>query len=160
MLEKYKPMSSLMFFHIPVVEVKTAYDQYIANGRELGDGINSFTGHDGEQDEVVYPSDKPSNLFDRVKELGNTKAMFFGHDHFNNFVMDYQGVILSYGHSIDYIAYGDIGTKGYQRGCTVITVTPDGEFDETHIVHENYYQEKYNSLDEMAEMDMYPHFDK
>lgn len=160
MLEEYKPMSSLMFFHIPLTEVKSAYDQYVANGRELGDGINSFTGHDGEEGDVVFPSDKPSKLFDTVRSTGNTKAMFFGHDHFNNFVMDYQGVIFSYGYSVDYIAYGDIGSKGYQRGCTVITVTPDGVFDESHISHQNYYQEKYNSLDEKAEMDMYPYFDK
>ena len=99
-------------------------------------------------------------LFEKALELGNTKAFFFGHDHFNNFVMDYKGVLFSYGFSIDYIAYGDIGNKGYQRGCTVLTLTPDGEFGAENIVHENYYQDKYQPLYEKEVVDMYPYFDK
>ena len=153
MIEQYNPKSSLMFFHIPLVEVKTAYDKYIENGRKLGDGVNSFTGVDGETGAVVFPSDKPSNLFDTVKAIGNTKGIFFGHDHFNNFVMDYEGVIFSYGYSVDYIAYGNIGSKGAQRGCTVLTITPDGEFDESNISHENYYQDKYQPLNEKDALD-------
>ena len=61
---------------------------------------------------------------------------------------------MSYGYTIDYIAYGDIGNKGYQRGCTVINLNADtGMVD---ITHENYYQEKYQSLDEMKGLDMDP----
>ena len=160
MLERYQPKNSLMFFHIPVAEVKVGYDQYIENGRELGDGVISFSGHDGETGDVVFPSKLGDDLFEVAKEIGNTKAMFFGHDHFNNFVMNYGGIIFSYGYSVDYIAYGDIGEKGYQRGCTVLTITPDGEFDESNIAHENYYQDKYQPLYEKENVDMYPYFDK
>ncbi len=160
MINLYQPKSSLMFFHIPLGEVKEAYDEYIANGRELNDDITSFTGHDGDEDEVVYSSKLENGLFEKVVELGNTKAMFFGHDHFNNFVMNYKGVIFSYGYSIDYMAYGDIGSKGYQRGCTVINIGADGSFNESNIVHENYYQDKYPSLYEKEVVDMYPYFDK
>jgi hypothetical protein len=140
-----------MFFHIPLAEVKDGYDEYVANGRELTDNVTLFEGNDGEQGDVVFPSALGDNLFEKICEIGNTQAIFFGHDHFNNFVMEYKGVKFVYGHSVDYIAYGDIGTRGYQRGCTVINSKPDGEID---IIHENYYQEKYGSLDEKEGMDM------
>ena len=157
MMELYSPKSSLMFFHIPLGEVKEGYYQYIDNGRELGNEVNSFTGHDGENGEVVYSSNVTDNLFETVERLGNTKAMFFGHDHYNNFVMNYRGVIFSYGYSVDYTAYFGIKKEGYQRGCTVLTITPDGEFDESNISHENYYQDKYQPLYEKEVVDMTPH---
>lgn len=160
MLREYQPKSSYMFFHIPVTEVKEGYDKYIENDRNTGDGVNSFEGNDGEEGDVVFPSKIGDDLFETALELGNTRAMFFGHDHFNNFVMDFKGMIFSYGYSVDYIAYGDIGSKGFQRGCTVITFTPDGQFDRSNISHENYYQDKYQPLYEKEVVDMYPYFDK
>ena len=150
-INTYQPKNSMLFFHIPLAEVKEAYDEYVANGRELTDNVLGFTGNDGEKDDVVYPSKLGDGLFEKVLELGNTKAMFFGHDHFNNFDLNYKGIIFSYGHSIDYIAYGDIGSKGYQRGCSVVTISPNGEFN---ITHENYYQDKYQPLYEKETVDM------
>ncbi len=150
-INTYQPKSSMLFFHIPLAEVKVAYDEYVANGRELTDNVLGFTGNDGEKDDVVYPSKLGDDLFEKVLELGNTKAMFFGHDHFNNFVLDYKGVTFSYGYSVDYIAYGDIGSKGYQRGCSVVSIYQNGEFD---ITHENYYQDKYQPLYEKETVDM------
>ena len=158
MIELYEPKGSLMFFHIPLMEVKQAYDEYVANGRQLTDDITDFSGHDGEEEEVVYCSRLEEQLFEKVVELGNTQYMFFGHDHFNNFVMEYKGVTFSYGYSVDYIAYGDIGNKGYQRGCTVITIGEDPEL--ITVTHENYYQSKYDPLYEKEVVDMYPYFDK
>ena len=81
--------------------------------------------------------------------------MFNGHDHLNNFVMEYKGVTFSYGYSIDYMAYSNIASKGYQRGCTVIVLDAENPLD-VNVTHENYYQKKYNSLDEMKEVDMDP----
>ena len=150
-INTYQPKNSMLFFHIPLAEVKEAYDEYVANGRELTDNVLGFTGNDGEKDDVVYPSKLGDGLFEKVLELGNTKAMFFGHDHFNNFVLKYKGITFSYGYSVDYIAYGDIGSKGYQRGCSVVTVSPDGEFS---ITHENYYQDKYQPIYEKETVDM------
>ena len=161
MIELYNPKNSLMFFHIPLREVKFGYDEFVANGRENTENVTWFGGLDGEEgDIVVYASEVEDVLFEKIEELGNTCAIFFGHDHFNNFVMEYKGVIFSYGHSVDYIAYGDIGNKGYQRGCTVITLGADGEFDASDIVHENYYQDKYVSLYQKETVDMYPYFDR
>ena len=69
--------------------------------------------------------------------------MFCGHDHLNNIVLNYKGVDLTYNYSIDYLAYIGISKQGDQRGCTVVTVNPDGSYEQ---VHENYYQDKYVSL--------------
>ena len=93
--------------------------------------------------------------FETVLELGNTKGMFFGHDHLNNFVLNYKGVLFSYGYSIDYSAYnGDLENIGLQRGCAILTLTPDGEFNAEDIVHENYYQDKYQPLYEKENVEM------
>lgn len=135
---------SLMFMHIPLLEVKHAYDEYVNNGWQ-------FDGYDGEDDPTVYSSRTDTELFEAVVELGSTQALFFGHDHLNNFVLEYKGVTLSYGYSIDYLAYSDIDGEGYQRGCTVITCSPSGEAE---ITHENYYQDKYPALYEKESVNM------
>ena len=133
---------SLMFMHIPLREVKYAYDEYVNNGRD-------FEGYVGEDDPIVFSSRTDEELFETVVELGSTQALFFGHDHLNSFVLEYKGVTLAYGYSIDYLAYSGIDEKGYQRGCTVITCSPSGEAE---ITHENYYQDKYPTLYEKEDL--------
>lgn len=158
-INAYDPMSSLLFFHIPLGEVKDAYDEYVANGRTDTENTKWIYGVDGEDRsaEVVYASRLEDEFFEKILELGNTKGMFFGHDHCNNFVVDYKGVLCSYGYSIDYSAYGgDLENKGLQRGCATLTLTPDGEFTAENIVHENYYQDKYQPLYEKETVDMTP----
>lgn len=161
MTELYSPRSSLLFFHIPLTEVKDAYLEYIENGRNVTENVTYFDGHDGEEDGAVCCPDTEEELFETLLSLCEKNdmsgAMFFGHDHFNNYVMEYKGITLSYGYSVDYMAYGDIGSKGYQRGCTVINASADGGFE---IIHENYYQDKYQPLYEKEKVDMYPYFDK
>ena len=142
---------SLMFMHIPLREVKAAYDEYIANGRKDSENVKYVRGFDGETDEVVYCSRTDEMLFETVLEKGSTKGLFFGHDHLNNFVLEYKGVTLAYGYSLDYLAYSGIDTRGYQRGCTIITCLSNGD---TTISHENYYQDKYAPLYEKETVDM------
>ena len=81
-------------------------------------------------------------MFETVLEMGSTDSIFCGHDHVNTYSVDYKGVRLTYGMSIDYLAYIGISKKGAQRGCTVITYS-DGGFE---CVAENYYQDKYVTL--------------
>ena len=145
-----KPLKSLLFMHIPLGEVKDAYNEYVNNNRQNSDNVIYHGGHDGEGGKMVYCSDMEDDMFETVLDLGSTEAIFYGHDHYNNFVLEYKGVKLSYGYSIDYAAYFGIGSRGYQRGCTVITVG-DGE---SEIDHENYYQDKYESLYPKEEVDM------
>jgi hypothetical protein len=142
---------SLAFFHIPLLEVREAYWEYVNNGSQNTADCKFIKGNPGEKDPVVFPSETKTALFDTMVELGSTQGMFYGHDHLNNFVMEYKGIIMSYGYSIDYFAYGGIDRYGYQRGCQMITVHPDGSFD---IIHENYYQDKYVPLYEKEDVDM------
>lgn len=142
---------SLAFFHIPLLEVREAYWEYVNNGCQNTENVKFIKGNPGEKDPVVFPSETKTALFDTMVELGSTQGMFYGHDHLNNFVLEYKGIIMSYGYSIDYFAYGGIDGYGYQRGCQMITVHPDGSFD---IIHENYYQDKYVPLYEKEDVDM------
>ena len=145
---------SLMFMHIPLTEVKAAYDEYVGNNRKDTENVQYKEGFDGETDEVVYCSRTDVELFETVLAKGSTQALFYGHDHLNNFVLEYKGIILSYGYSIDYLAYSGIDEQGYQRGCTIITCAPDGTANYTH---ENYYQDKYEPLYEKEIVNMEPY---
>ena len=142
---------SLAFFHIAIPEYKTAWDEYRANDFKDTENVKYIYGKAGEKDYSVYTSEYNYGFFDKVQELGSTQGMFCGHDHLNNFSIDYQGVRLTYGYSIDYLAYTGIMKFGLQRGCTVIDIAPDGSF-ESHL--ENYYQDKYQAAKEKEQVDM------
>ena len=142
---------SLAFFHIAIPEYKEAWDEYTANNCQDTENVKYYYGKAGETNLVVYTSEHNYGFFDKVKELGSTQGMFCGHDHMNNFSVNYKGIRLSYGYSIDYLAYAGIMKFGLQRGCTVINITPDGKFD-SHL--ENYYQDKYKAVNEKEQVDL------
>lgn len=142
---------SLAFFHIAIPEYKTAWDEYRANDFNDTENVKYIYGKAGEKDYSVYTSEYNYGFFDKVKELGSTQGMFCGHDHLNNFSIDYKGVRLTYGYSIDYLAYSGIMKFGLQRGCTIIDIAPDGSF-ESHL--ENYYQDKYQTAKEKEQVDL------
>jgi hypothetical protein len=54
-----------------------------------------------------------------------------GHDHLNTLSITYQGIRLTYGMSIDYIAYVPTLKWKTQRGGTIIEINNDGSFDVT-----------------------------
>ena len=149
-IEDFTAVQSLIFVHIPLMETREAYFDYLENEGDTEDTKHLF-GKVGEEDPYVYCSEIEEEMFETMLELGSTGAMFFGHDHLNNIVLDYKGIIFSYGYSVDYFAYIGIDKLGSQRGCTVINCATDASFE---IIHENYYQDKYGSLDEMKQVDM------
>ena len=55
--------------------------------------------------------------------------MFCGHDHYNNMSLEYEGVRLTYGMSIDYLAMPGIEKDTAQRGGELITIHRDGSWD-------------------------------
>ncbi len=140
LLAQYGNVNSMLFFHIPIAEYGDAWFQFVENDYKDTENVKLVYGTAGETGRIIYSSDISDNLFETMQELGGKKAIFCGHDHLNNFSIDYKGVRLTYGMSIDYLAYSGIAKLGSQRGCTVITVKPDGSFD---CVAENYYQDKY-----------------
>lgn len=142
-------VKSMLFYHIPLMEMREAVNEYNENGES--EELKYHFGKVGEDDPYVYCSMEAEEMFETIVRLGSTEATFFGHDHLNNIVLEYKGVIMSYGYSIDYLAYSDIDLVGSQRGCTVINCSPDGGFE---IIHENYYQDKYIPLYEKEVIDL------
>ncbi len=135
-------IKSFVFFHIPLKEYRTAWNNYKANHyRSKGDTTYIY-GYMGEKKPpYIYCSEKDENLFETAQALGSTQGFFCGHDHTNNFSFVYKGIRLTYGYSIDSLVYKNIKNLGSQRGCTLIYSMPNGKF---RIIGENYYQKKYD----------------
>lgn len=144
--EKYSQLCqsvpSSVFFHIPMEEYKTAWTEYGQNDYNDTENVKYNYGIPGESGLVVYSGMHPDNMFETMLEKGSTDSVFCGHDHFNNFSLNYKGIDLTYGFSIDYLAYADIDEIGSQRGCTPIKYGPLGEIEYSG---ENYYQDKYDN---------------
>lgn len=156
------PVKNLAFFHIPLVEYREAWGEVIENGATLqpGDVVQNDSngrkvvfnyGVMGESDKQkngqrtygVFCGMHQDNLFEIGAENG-LQGTFCGHDHYNNFSVDYtkdgKTIRLTYGMSVDYLAYPGIYKEHSQRGCTVIEVKQDGSFD---CAPRNYYTD-YN----------------
>lgn len=119
-------ISSLAFFHIPLQQYRTAWQLY----EQGSDEVTYFFGENGETlSEKVCCSQYPSSFFDTARSLGSTRAMFCGHDHFNNISLEYQGIRLTYGMSIDYLATPGTDQSDAQRGATLITLHRDSTYD-------------------------------
>ncbi|MBR1748058.1 MAG: metallophosphoesterase [Clostridia bacterium] len=154
-----KLFKSMAFFHIPLTEMQDAFDELTdsgankaANGNYIfSDSANTkyLYGNIAEKPDssgaVVYSGTGDDDVYETMQEIGSTQAVFFGHDHINNFAVLYKGNVeeedseyngdvyddyiqLTYGMSIDYLAYFGIAKKTAQRGGTVIEVAPDGSF--------------------------------
>lgn len=143
LLETYGTVKSLAFWHVPNTEYLDAWNEYVDAGYKDTENAKYYYGTVGETGKMVYSGVYEDEIFEAMQSLGSTKGIFCGHDHLNNFSIEYKGIRLTYGFSIDYLAYGGISKLGSQRGCTMITIKPDGSFD---CVAENYYQDKYQSV--------------
>ena len=150
-LEENSAIRSAAFFHIPLTEQRDAWYEYVENGFKDTEDIKYYYGLAGESGKIVYSGINEDNLFEEMVALGSTQAIFCGHDHYNNFSIEYKGIRLTYGMSVDYLAYPGIYKRGSQRGCTVIEFSPDGSFE---CRSESYYQEKYASYYEKESVEM------
>lgn len=129
--EENKNIDTLMFYHIPNTEYKTAWREYTSGNKE--GNVEYYFGEVGEINEYFGTPKQPSKIFEKVLELGSTKGIFCGHDHLNTMTIKYKGVILTYGMSIDFLAYKNSLKYSSQRGGTVIDVNEKGEFEITQI---------------------------
>lgn len=139
---QYLNVPSSVFLHVPLSEYKDAWNEYVNNGYKDTENVKYNYGVAGESGKVVYPGIYEDNFFETMLELGSTDSVFCGHDHLNNFSVNYKGIDLSYSYSIDYLAYVGIYKLGAQRGCTLI------ELSGRNISYslQNYYQDKYTSF--------------
>ena len=115
---------STMFYHIPLPEIDDAWD-----GSQNGDPNAVY--EYGEKREDTCPPKYNSGLFERILAKGSTHAMFFGHDHINNFRVVYKGVTFCYGIKSTDTVYFDEDMMGGQ----VITLHNDHSLTYEHIYH-------------------------
>ena len=112
--DESETVPSLAFFHVPMKEYMTAYDE--AKGSN-----NHFWGFRFPKEDGTPAVD--DNMFETMEKLGSTKGCFAGHDHMNNFSVNYNGIRLTYGLSCDHNIY-----VVPFRGGTLINIKNDGTF--------------------------------
>lgn len=78
---------------------------------------------DGRRLETEGASFVDDEMFETMFALGSTKGVFVGHDHMNNYTVNYQGIQLSYGLSCDHNIY-----VVPFRGGNLINIKEDGSF--------------------------------
>lgn len=111
--DETKVVPSLAFFHVPMQEFRTGYDA--AKGTDKLRWGRRF-----EKEGCPVVDD---GMFEKMVELGSTKGCFAGHDHMNNYSVEYQGIRLSYGLSCDHNIY-----VVPIRGGNLIEIKDDGSF--------------------------------
>ena len=95
-----RTVPSTIMMHIPVYEIYDAWDKISIEADDLEFGkVNPLFSlvASGNKYEESCPSAVNNGFFDLCKELGSTKTMLFGHDHKNDFIVNYEGINLAYG---------------------------------------------------------------
>ena len=116
--EEFGEFQSVTVIHIPPFQSgETAETDYIYGTRN--EGI-CCAGYD-------------SGLFDALKEKGSCQAVYYGHDHVNDYGAMYDGILLSYIQSSGYGSY-NMGTRGldesqWMQGCTILNIKADGTYE-------------------------------
>lgn len=77
-------LPALAFFHIPLPEYKLAFDDL--NNKRIGVRY-----------EKECPPDINTGMFTAMLEAGDVMGMFVGHDHTNDYLVDYYDIALTYG---------------------------------------------------------------
>ncbi len=116
---------SLMFYHIPLPEVNDAWAYAEKNPSAViyTEGVmgeapcNPDPGHD-------------LHFFDVIKEKHSTHGMYFGHDHVNNFIVNYEGIDFGYGIKATDRVYYDEALLG---GRVIVLKTDHS------LAYENFY---------------------
>lgn len=87
----------------------------------------------GEKREGVCESGFDSGLVGAMIEKGSAQAVYFGHDHVNNFGVMYEDILLSYIQPSGYSVY-NMETKfaspenEWIQGCTILNIKADGTY--------------------------------
>ncbi|MCU0837492.1 MAG: metallophosphoesterase [Rhodospirillales bacterium] len=155
-----KKIPGLMWFHIPLFEHATMWNtQFGTPWPNDTDGtanpvIPSFTSQDptntdydrygmransgygqNERNECVCTGPFNSGLYAAVRDRGDVKGIFVGHDHINSYFGNYHGVYLGYAANTGFGTYGLGGTDNHRlRGARLFTIQEnDPEVFETEM---------------------------
>ena len=116
------PVKSIAFFHIPVPEFETAWEESKKENPPEDVKVIIPQTELSEYEGVAAPK-LNTGLFDKMLELGSTNAIFCAHDHKNNYAIEYKGIILSYGVNSSDRVYWDSDLCGGQLN----TIQDDGK---------------------------------
>jgi len=119
-LSKQYPYPQLIFFHIPLPEVKEVTKE---------DNI-----HQGDYFESPCTPPVNTGFFAIAKKLGYARAMFFGHDHYNDFVYQKDNITLAYGRVSGHYDYAN---HGFPKGARLITLDHQGVIKTKVILHQD-----------------------
>lgn len=122
------PVHSLMFYHIPLPEVNQAWD---AAQKDKSLIVNP-NGSEAKKNEPSCNPPSDPGFYKVIKELHSTDGMYFGHDHINNFIIDYDGIHFGYGIKATDRVYADDSMLGGR----VIVVDPLHNLSYEDIYHE------------------------
>jgi hypothetical protein len=95
---------SLAFYHIPIIEYRR-YQTPLAKPLS------------GSQNEPISCPPVDTGFFAAVKDAKSTIAMFVGHDHYNDFTFESDGVIFAFGRVSGQYDYGD---PTFEKGFRII----------------------------------------
>jgi len=91
----------IMSFHIPLQEFYSAWENHVGSADSAGS-----------RNEAVCSSAYNSGLFEQLRQRGDVKAVICGHDHVNDFMVNYGGIKLCYASTVTTTTYGGpIGTR-------------------------------------------------
>lgn len=121
---------SSLVFHIPIPEFKVAFEQ--------GELIY------GNKREKICSPFHNSGLFERIENLGSTDNIYTGHDHTNDFSVDYKGIRFTYIQKSGYSLFSR-KSKSDLVGCTVVNIFDDGSLRNQQFFS-NDYPEIFNGL--------------
>lgn len=135
-----KPLPSFLFQHIimpEIYEVLTKHKKRVRNSVK-GHGKHSESYYtmnekyffDGTLREGPCPPDVASEQFASVVKTGDIIAVFFGHDHINDFSCEYNGIKLHQVPSTGFYSYGN------NQGSRIITLSEnDLKTYKTEVLH-------------------------
>lgn len=133
LLEKYGDFESTLVVHIPLPQMKEAAENtpFLYGGKLEGICASGFD----------------AGLFKALKAGETTKSVYCGHDHVNDFGLEYDGVLLSYIQSSGYGSYTTESKFGYEekdwlQGYTKLTFARDGSCTAERLRNSVIYAEK------------------
>lgn len=111
---------SIMFQHIVVPEI---FDALVPADAETGTCSNGYNyyklpeGAKGVLPEYPCPPNYNNGEFDAFYQNGNVLGMFFGHDHYNTYEVEYKGIMLCNTPGVGFASY-----NGIDNGARTITL--------------------------------------
>ncbi len=139
-----KLIASAVFDHIALPEYRIAYEE-LTGETEVTQNVPVYDVKNengnfmimGQRRETICCSGHNSGFFDSILKTGSTDLVVCGHDHVNDFVLNYKGIILAYNVPSGYSSY-NLYTKKLSdtliRGYSRYTFLPEGGFvlDQLH----------------------------